>query len=76
MIDLKEIEEEIECLEESKCTTYDVCNKLAILYIVKEHFEKRHAGIGSSTMKSTSSPMMGMSNSNDSMAKNMTMSMA
>lgn len=41
MIDIDEINEEIEKLEESECTTYPVCQKLAILYIVRDHFNKK-----------------------------------
>ena len=37
MIDLEEINEEIEKLENCGCTTYKICEKLAILYIVREH---------------------------------------
>ena len=39
MIDIKEINEEIEKLENSNCTTYDICSKLAKLYIVRDHFK-------------------------------------
>lgn len=49
MIDIKEINEEISNLENCDCTTYDVCRKLAILYIVRDHFSNK-------TMN-TSSPM-------------------
>ena len=35
---MSEIEEEIKKLEKCDCTTYDVCKKLAILYIVKDHY--------------------------------------
>ena len=41
MLDIKEIEEEIMKLEECNCTTYDVCRKLAILYIVRDHYNKQ-----------------------------------
>lgn len=41
MLDLKEIEKEIEKLE--KCNlTYNVCQKLANLYIIKDHWEKEN----------------------------------
>lgn len=55
MIDIKEINEEIEKLENSNCTTYDVCGKLAKLYIVRDHFK------GSSDMKSATPSMMNSS---------------
>ena len=37
MLDMTEINKEIKKLEDCGCTTYDVCNKLAILYIVRDH---------------------------------------
>ena len=40
MLNMEEINAEIELLEKSECTTYNVCEKLAILYIVREHFGK------------------------------------
>ena len=51
MINIDEINEEINKLEESECTTYPICQKLAILYIVKDHFNKNN-----NTMMSTSIP--------------------
>ena len=39
MLDLQEINDTIESLEESN-TTFDVCNKLASLYIVREYMHK------------------------------------
>jgi hypothetical protein len=39
MLDIHEIDKEIKCLEECGCTTYDVCRKLAILYLVKDHYK-------------------------------------
>lgn len=39
MLDLQEINNTIESLEESN-TTFDVCNKLASLYIVREYMQK------------------------------------
>lgn len=56
MIDMKEIQEEIDKLENCDCTSWQVCNKLATLYIVRAHYqgEKEPA-----EMKSMSqSPMM------------------
>jgi len=56
MIDIKEIEEEISKLENSNCTTYDICGKLAKLYIVRDHFRG-----SSNEMPMMSSPMTMMS---------------
>jgi hypothetical protein len=39
MIDIAEIEKEIKKLENSDCTTYGVCDKLAKLYIVRDHLK-------------------------------------
>ena len=39
MIDLTEINKEIKILENSNNTSYAVCNKLAILYIIKDHYK-------------------------------------
>lgn len=39
MLNIIEIQDEIKKLEECECTTQDVCKKLAILYIVKDHFK-------------------------------------
>lgn len=40
MIDLKEINEEIQKLENSK-TSHDTCFKLSYLYVVKDHLENK-----------------------------------
>ena len=40
MIDLEEINEEINRLEKCDCTTYSVCEKLAILYTVRNNYSK------------------------------------
>lgn len=37
MIDLSIIEDEIAAIEEDEGTTYDTCQKLACLYIVRDH---------------------------------------
>ena len=39
MLSIKDIEEEITKLEHSNVTTYPICEKLAILYMVKDHFK-------------------------------------
>ena len=39
MLDLHEINKEIKMLEECDCTTYSICSKLAILYIIRDHYE-------------------------------------
>ena len=38
MLKLEEINEEIKALENSNNTSYSVCQKLAILYIVRDHY--------------------------------------
>lgn len=40
MVDINEINEEIKKLEHSDNTTYSLCQKLASLYIVREHLPK------------------------------------
>lgn len=49
MIDIEEIKKEIKSLEDCNKTTYDVCNKLAVLYTVKNNY----AGDGSSSVNNT-----------------------
>lgn len=39
MLNIMEIHDEIEKLENCECTTQDICKKLAILYIVRDHFK-------------------------------------
>ena len=56
MIDLEQINEEIKRLENCNCTSYNVCEKLAILYTVRDHYSKP-INSSSSMMKSTSSMM-------------------
>lgn len=58
MINIKEIEEEITKLENCNCTTYNVCSKLADLYIVKHYFQKKEDNVDMKAMSSMSSPMM------------------
>lgn len=43
MLNMDEIHQEIEKLEKTEYTTYDVCKKLAILYIVKDHYKGGNA---------------------------------
>jgi hypothetical protein len=38
MLNMDEINQEIEKLEKCDYTTYDICKKLAILYVVKDHY--------------------------------------
>lgn len=40
MIDIKEINKEIEKLENSNKTTMNICQQLAILYVVRDHMQK------------------------------------
>lgn len=54
MINIKEIDEEIKKLESKDYTTYDVCEKLAILYTVKNNFKP------SAQQKSMQMDSMGM----------------
>ena len=60
MINMNEIEEEIKRLEECDCTTYSICEKLAILYIVRAHYKGQPAEEmrSSASMMSTPLPMM------------------
>ena len=39
MINIDEINEEITKLENCNCTTYPICQRLAILYTVRDHFK-------------------------------------
>lgn len=39
MVDMKEVQDEIDKLENCGSTTYSVCEKLSILYNVKDHAE-------------------------------------
>lgn len=39
MLDINEINAEIEKLEQCTCTSYSVCEKLAILYTVRDHYK-------------------------------------
>ena len=39
MINIKEVDEEIKNLESKDYLTYDICNKLAMLYIVKNNYK-------------------------------------
>lgn len=41
MLKLEEINEEIKALENSNNTSYSVCQKLAILYIVRDHMNNK-----------------------------------
>ena len=41
MIDIKEVEKEIEKLE-NKDTSSSICEKLAILYIVRDHLKENY----------------------------------
>jgi hypothetical protein len=50
MIDIKEIHEEIKKLESCECTNYDICNKLAILYIIRDHYKPVDDSLNKSMM--------------------------
>lgn len=55
MININEINEEIKKLEQCDCTTYKICEKLAILYIVRDHY--KGGGNGTSTTAPTTMTM-------------------
>lgn len=38
MLDIDKIKNEIKTLESSPCTTYGVCEKLAMLYTIRDHY--------------------------------------
>ena len=59
MLDMEEINEEIEKLENCDCTCYDVCRKLAILYTVREHYNKNNMR-NNNTMRTSSVVNSGM----------------
>ena len=41
MLDINMIHNEIKKLEECDCTTWGVCDKLATLYIIRDHYVKK-----------------------------------
>lgn len=45
MIDINEINQEIERLENMGCLNYSICNKLAMMYIIKDHYDKVNSTI-------------------------------
>lgn len=53
MLDMKEIEKEIECLENSESTSYAVCQKLAILYVVRDHMGGKGTTSSATPIKNT-----------------------
>ena len=63
MLDMNEIYEEIANLEQCH-TSYDVCKKLAILYIVRDHYrqpvevENKNETINDRSMMGSMSKMM------------------
>lgn len=50
MLDLKEIDKEIEKLENCNMT-YSVCQKLASMYIIKDHWERRETKVSEPIVK-------------------------
>ena len=65
MLSINEINKEIEKLENCEYTTYGTCQKLALLYIVRDHYEPeikqemssmKDAGIGAMMMHNTTPP--------------------
>jgi len=63
MLNLDEINEEIAKLEECNCTTYQVCEKLAILYTVRDHYKPamtRNTVAAPPITKTPTPPQVGM----------------
>ena len=48
MLDIKTIHEEIEKLENCEYTNWNVCNKLAILYTIKNNFNTSSSVVSAS----------------------------
>lgn len=58
MIDINEVYEEINKLENKDYLTYDIVNKLAVLYIVKDHYKpKMTTPVNSVEMEMPKMPM-------------------
>lgn len=57
MLNMDEIHEEIKKLENCNCTSWDVCKKLAILYIIREHYNNSPIQKDTGLNMSMSSPM-------------------
>lgn len=58
MLNMDEIHKEIKKLENCDCTSWDVCKKLAILYIIKDHYNNDSPSQKDSGLNmSMSSPM-------------------
>jgi hypothetical protein len=55
---MKEINDEIKKLESTECTTYNVCDKLAKLYIVRYHYRNAHAARSAQPMSAPAMPSM------------------
>lgn len=60
MLNLDEINEEIAKLEECNCTSYQVCEKLAILYIVRDHYKSSVTRNTTPSITKTPTPQVGM----------------
>lgn len=60
MLNLDEINEEIVKLEQCDCTTYQVCEKLAILYTVRDHYKSSVARNTTPPITKASTPQVGM----------------
>lgn len=57
MLNIDEIHEEIEKLENCNCTSWDICKKLAILYIIRDHYNNSPTQKDIGPSMSMSSPM-------------------
>lgn len=58
MLDMKEINDEIKKLESTDCTTYNICDKLAKLYIVRDHYRNADAARSAQPMSAPAMPSM------------------
>lgn len=56
MLDMKVINQEIKKLESSDVTNYNICEKLAILYIIKDHYKAAGADVVHQPMSSPTVP--------------------
>lgn len=48
MLDIKMVQEEIKRLENTNITNYSICEKLATLYIIKDHFHSTKESVSTS----------------------------
>ena len=60
MIDIEEINKEISKLENCECTSYKICEKLAILYIVRNNLPGLESVSAKKNNNATTDMMMPM----------------